>query len=566
MTAGNLADLGEPDARPGDGGALAATSGDGGAPPISAGDGGAVSVSSGGDSVMSVAPGAGGARSSRPANDRGVVVPLVGAEPATLTATAGSAAASVSTPVARRRLFTARLPSITAARPSALELDLAAIALGILVALRGETHTSLLTAVLLIAGYPVAVLCMLGRHPETWEDGSLLDELRRLLTATATAALALIGIDAVLGGAADVALGLRIWLCTLALLLTGRIVFQHVRFRVPVAVGRPTLIVGAGRVGRELARHLRTESRHGMQPVGFLEFGSDRQSSLGQQQAELPLLGTPDDLREAVASTGAECVAIAFPYSSDERLLPVVEQCERLGIKTFVVPRLFEALGWRMRVRQVGSLPLGELAPVVPHDARFAMKHLVNRLAAMVLLTALAPALAVIAALVKASSPGPVFFRQRRIGRDGREFEMLKFRTMYLADVLPWFDPPDGQAPGGVEKEDRRTRLGMWLRRASLDELAQLINVLRGEMSLIGPRPERPEYVRRFGAQLRLYDRRHRVKSGITGLAQVSGLRGQTSIAERAEYDNFYVQNWSFWLDFKIALRTVKVVLALGGE
>jgi lipopolysaccharide/colanic/teichoic acid biosynthesis glycosyltransferase len=144
---------------------------------------------------------------------------------------------------------------------------------------------------------------------------------------------------------------------------------------------------------------------------------------------------------------------------------------------------------------------------------------------------------------------------------------MLKFRTMReTAGAAPAFVPPPGCAPGGLEEEDRRTRAGSWLRRTSLDELAQLVNVLRGEMSLVGPRPERPEYVRLFSAELRRYDRRHRVRSGITGLAQVSGLRGQTSIAERAAYDNFYVQNWSFWLDFKIALRTVKVVLALRGE
>jgi lipopolysaccharide/colanic/teichoic acid biosynthesis glycosyltransferase len=144
---------------------------------------------------------------------------------------------------------------------------------------------------------------------------------------------------------------------------------------------------------------------------------------------------------------------------------------------------------------------------------------------------------------------------------------MLKFRTMREpAGRVAEFALPEGCAPGGVEGEDRRTRAGEWLRRASLDELPQLINVLRGEMSLIGPRPERPEYVRRFAAELRRYDRRHRVKSGITGLAQVSGLRGQTSITERAEFDNFYVQNWSFWLDFKIAVRTVRTVLQLRGE
>ncbi len=144
---------------------------------------------------------------------------------------------------------------------------------------------------------------------------------------------------------------------------------------------------------------------------------------------------------------------------------------------------------------------------------------------------------------------------------------MLKFRSMAgEAEAADPFVPPDGCAPGGVEHADRRTRLGIWLRRASLDELAQLFNVLHGEMSLIGPRPERPEYVRQFALELRRYDRRHRVKSGITGLAQVTGLRGQTSIVERAAYDNFYVQNWSFWLDLKIALRTVKTVLSFNGE
>ncbi len=268
-----------------------------------------------------------------------------------------------------------------------------------------------------------------------------------------------------------------------------------------------------------------------------------------------------------IAQTGAQCVAFAFTASGDERLLPLVEHCERLRVRAFVVPRLFEAAGWRAQVRQVGSLPLGELNAVDPRDVRFAVKHLLDRLLAGLALLVLAPLLLVVAALVRKSSAGPVFFRQRRIGRDGREFSMLKFRTMYEpSGSLAEFIPPPGSAPGGVEWIDRRTPVGRWLRRSSIDELPQLINVLRGEMSMIGPRPERPEYVRQFAAELRRYDRRHRVKSGITGLAQVRGLRGQTSIVERAAYDNFYVQNWSFWLDLKIALWTVKVVLSMDGQ
>ena len=276
-------------------------------------------------------------------------------------------------------------------------------------------------------------------------------------------------------------------------------------------------------------------------------------------------LGAPDSLSTAVAETGADCVAFAFTPGGDLRLLPLLEQCERLGLTAFAIPRLFEAVGWRTCLRPVGSLPLGELRSIDPRDLRFTVKHALDRLIAALLVIALGPLMLAISILVRLGSPGPVLFRQRRIGQDGREFTMFKFRTMREASAAVAFAPPEGCAPGGVEDDDRRTPAGVWLRRASLDELPQLINVLRGEMSLIGPRPERPEYVRQFAAECRRYDRRHRVKSGITGLAQVSGLRGQTSIVERAEYDNFYVQNWSFWLDFKIALRTVGILIALGG-
>ena len=454
-----------------------------------------------------------------------------------------------------------------AARPTGVALDLAAILLGVLIALRGETHTSPIAAGLLVAGYPIVLIVLLGRRAATWEDGSLLDELRHLVGAASLTALVLIGTDAIVGQGGDVSLGLRIWLCALALLVTGRIVLWQVRQDLPLAAARPTLIVGAGRVGRELARRLLAEQRHGLRPVGFLDYAGELLPD-GDRPQELPLLGLPDDVATVVERTGAECVAFAFPViSSDERLLPLLEQCEQAGVATFAVPRLFEAVGWRMQVRHVGPLPLAELRSVRPGDLRFAIKHLIDRLMAALLLVTLGPLLLAVAALVKCSSSGPVFFRQRRVGRDGREFTMLKFRTMREpVRGASAFAPAQGCAPGGVEGEDRRTPIGSWLRRASLDELPQLINVLRGDMSLIGPRPERPEYARQFAAELRRYDQRHRVKSGITGLAQTSGLRGQTSIAERAEYDNFYVQNWSFWLDFKIALRTVRTVLQLGGE
>jgi exopolysaccharide biosynthesis polyprenyl glycosylphosphotransferase len=452
-------------------------------------------------------------------------------------------------------------------RRANLAIDLAAVMLGVLVALRGETHTSLISAALLTAGYPIVLVALLARRSETWEDGSLLDELRHLAGAASMAALVLIGTDTIVGRSADVSFGLRIWLCTLALLVTGRIVLWQVRQHLPLEAARPTLIVGAGRVGRELAKRLLAESCHGLRPVGFLDYEGGLLAT-GDRPKEVPVLGLPDDVGTMIERTGAECVAFAFPVvSSDERLLPLLERCQQAGVTAFAVPRLFEAVGWRMQVRHVGLLPLAELRSVGPDDLQFAIKHLLDRVIASLFLAALAPLMVVITVLIKRGSPGPVLYRQRRVGRDGQEFTMLKFRTMREpVQGSRVFAPPQGCAPGGVEGEDRRTRAGSWLRRTSLDELPQLVNVLRGEMSLIGPRPERPEYVRQFAAELRRYHRRHRVRSGITGLAQVSGLRGQTSIVERAEYDNFYVQNWSFWLDFKIALRTVWTVLQLGGE
>jgi lipopolysaccharide/colanic/teichoic acid biosynthesis glycosyltransferase len=181
-----------------------------------------------------------------------------------------------------------------------------------------------------------------------------------------------------------------------------------------------------------------------------------------------------------------------------------------------------------------------------------------DRTLAAIGLIILSPLLIALVVLVRLSSPGPIFFRQRRVGRDGEPFDVLKFRSMRPpreSDAA--FRPRAGAAPGGVEGEDRRTTIGKVMRATSLDELPQLFNVLLGDMSLVGPRPERPEFVELFNEQIRRYGERHRVKAGITGWAQVHGLRGQTSIADRAEWDNFYIENWSLRLDLKILALTV---------
>ncbi|MET0456254.1 MAG: sugar transferase, partial [Mycobacterium sp.] len=216
----------------------------------------------------------------------------------------------------------------------------------------------------------------------------------------------------------------------------------------------------------------------------------------------------------------------------------------------------------RAFVEHIGGLPLLALPHIDPHGAQFTVKHILDRIAAALGLLVISPVFIGLIVLVRLSSPGPIFFRQDRIGRDGRVFECLKFRTMRpprSSDAE--FKPASSSAPGGVEGEDRRTAVGKIMRSTSLDELAQLINVLRGEMSLVGPRPERPQFVEYFEIQIHRYGERHRVKAGMTGWAQVHGLRGQTSIADRVEWDNYYIQNWSLALDLKILLLTVPAVM-----
>jgi lipopolysaccharide/colanic/teichoic acid biosynthesis glycosyltransferase len=216
-------------------------------------------------------------------------------------------------------------------------------------------------------------------------------------------------------------------------------------------------------------------------------------------------------------------------------------------------------------VEHLGGLPFITARPVNPKGVQFAIKYAVDRMVATLLLVLSLPLLVPAALAILLSLGRPLFFRQVRVGRDGRTFAMLKFRTMRPASeaevTAQAMDLPPDTAPGGVEGGDRRTRLGTFLRRTSIDELPQLLNVLKGEMSLIGPRPERPEFVGLFEQSVYRYGDRHRVKSGITGWAQVHGLRGKTSLSDRVEWDNYYIENWSLWLDLKVLLMTFLAVI-----
>ena len=391
---------------------------------------------------------------------------------------------------------------------------------------------------------------------------SALDTTRQVGTAVAMATVLALAAAAVVGAAPAEVRGLGFTGAVgFTLVAIFRLIVAQARRRARIAgvSGKRAIIIGAGHVGVQLERRLRAMPELGLEPVGFLD--ADPSPAYLDGGAVTPILGAPSDLARTIRRTGAEHVIVAFSNAPDSTVQPLLRQCDELGLEVSVVPRLFENVSSRQWVEHVGGLPLVGLHRVDPKSWQFAIKHTLDRVFAGLLLVATAPLLAVLAAAVKGSSAGPVFYRQRRVGRDGQTFDILKFRSMRMAPAVATDHLKDtlaqaGAAPGGVEGDDRRTRVGTILRRTSLDELPQLVNVLLGHMSLVGPRPERPDFVDHFGTTVRRYDDRHRVKSGMTGWAQVHGLRGQTSLAERIEWDNWYIQNWSLWLDLKILLMT----------
>ncbi|MBD0291254.1 MAG: sugar transferase [Thermoleophilia bacterium] len=397
--------------------------------------------------------------------------------------------------------------------------------------------------------------------------GQLLDELRIILGGTAIAAMAVTTARVVV---ADEAIpssqAVRPWLFATAALVAGRTVLTRVeRARRAEATGRPTLILGAGRVGQLLARRLVERAEFGLRPIGFLD-----KEPLGPVDG-VPVLGASWDFDAVVGRYDVQHVVATFSTAPHEVVLRVARRCEELGISFSFVPRLFEKVPERVTIDHVGGMPLVTPHPVDPHGWQFAVKYAADRLIAAALILLALPVLAVSALAVLVTMGRPVFFEQRRLGLDGREFGMVKFRTM---DGKPevsgeadadWAarelgaQPLPARLPARLE--DRRTPVGRVLRRLSVDELPQLFNVLRGEMSLVGPRPERVDYARRFEERIYRYAERHRVKSGLTGWAQVNGLRGKTSLADRVEWDNYYIENWSLWLDAKIVIRTLAAVV-----
>lgn len=399
--------------------------------------------------------------------------------------------------------------------------------------------------------------------------------------------VSVVSVAAMLAAAAGLLLGseppsrsawIGAWLLSLAAIGTGHLATGLVQgiARRRRLVGKPALIMGAGLVGSQVARRLESHPEYGLVPIGFLDEEPRPEAEVGGR--DIPVLGTPDDLDDIVGRTSVKSLIVAFSSIADAQVNRVIQRCQELGMEVLVVPRMFDTINHRVGYDAIGGLPLLSFTRVNPRGVRFAIKDAIDRIGAASLLIVLSPLFALVALAVRLSSPGPILFRQRRVGRDGIEFDLYKFRSMRLAPPAPSNGTPThgpgyenveqliprDVAPGGVEGADRRTVVGRILRRTSLDELPQLVNVLRGDMSLIGPRPERPEFVELFARNVGRYDDRHRVKSGITGWAQVHGLRGNTSLAERVEWDNYYINHWSPALDLKIVLLTLLALVHSG--
>ncbi len=359
----------------------------------------------------------------------------------------------------------------------------------------------------------------------------------------------------------------RLWAFASAYLLCARLAIA-LRDRTSRRHGLNTLIVGAGNVGQTVARRLIDAPHLGLRPIGFL----DRDPLPDPVVASgLPVLGASWELEDVVHDAAVEHVIVAFSNEPHEVMLDVVRQCRATGIQVSVVPRLFEDISRHIAVDHLGGIALLRIDRVDPRSWQFECKYAIDRVAGAVLSLAIAPLLGAIAILVKLSSEGPVFFRQPRVGLDAQEFEIVKFRTMRVAEGArehdaAWASRSLGHLVSEADAPDphRLTPIGRLLRRWTLDELPQLLNVAKGEMSLVGPRPERVGYVRAFEGQVLRYGDRHRVKSGLSGWAQVHGLRGETPLADRIEYDNYYVENWSPWLDVKILLMTLPAILRGG--
>jgi Undecaprenyl-phosphate glucose phosphotransferase len=319
------------------------------------------------------------------------------------------------------------------------------------------------------------------------------------------------------------------------------------RWRAGIGLKR-ILIAGAGDLGRLVADKILEHRELGYQIVGFVD---DRAAGDHLGYRGLPLLGTIDEAAEITVRESIDHLYVALPPEQHLRMLELLESTSREMVDVKVVPDLLQVIALRARLEDLDGVPVINVNDVPLQGFNSIVKRTIDVAMSLAALIVLALPLAIVALLVKLTSKGPVFYRQERMGLDGKSFTIVKFRSMY--DDAERLTGPVWAVAG----DPRVTPLGRFMRKANIDELPQLWNVLRGDMSIVGPRPERPHFVEQFKHRIPQYMLRHKVKAGLTGWAQVNGWRGNTPLEKRIEYDLYYIENWSVRLDFKIIWLTV---------
>lgn len=382
--------------------------------------------------------------------------------------------------------------------------------------------------------------------------GSHLSEAADIAKASSLGALVLVAIMTFFFREYDYSrvVILYFWVLSIGLVWFSRAAFREgLRFARRHGYNlRYAVVVGSGELATAVAQRIERRPDVGIQILGVV---SDEKEATGGARR----LGGYADLRAVLDANAVDHVILTLAHEDYGRLPGLLEAIGDEPVTIHVVPDLFRFTSLRGGVEEFEGMPFVHLRESPLHGWNQVAKRAFDIVFSLGVMVLLSPVLLALAAAVKLTSPGPVLFGQERMGLDGQRFRMLKFRTMRA-------DAESTTGPVWASQDDpRRTPIGAFLRRFSLDELPQFINVLRGEMSVVGPRPERPVFVERFRQTVPGYMLRHKVKSGVTGWAQVHGLRGNTSLEKRIEYDLEYIERWSFWLDLKtIALTVVRVL------
>jgi len=306
-----------------------------------------------------------------------------------------------------------------------------------------------------------------------------------------------------------------------------------------------TLVLGAGKVGISCAEKLVRNPDLGLRFVGFLDEDPSEQAI-----DEYRIFDDYGKLEDVIRQHHIQHMVVGFSRDRHDTIVGIMERCRPYNVEFTMVPRLYEIFSDSVGVEHIRGLPVLGLKRSSITGLQGFVKRTMDIVISLITLIILAPLLLLVAIAIKLDSPGPVLYRQTRLGKNDRPFSILKFRSMRK-------DAEKGKAGWSTAGDVRRTRVGRFIRPLGIDELPQLINVIKGEMSLVGPRPERPEHVEHFELEIPAYSSRHRVRPGLTGWAQINGLRGDTDILERVEHDVYYIENWNPWLDIKILLKTL---------